>query len=104
MDVFLTYPMHQIPRYILILHELITHSSQFNQNECKSLQNAKEKLEELSKIMHDEVSETENIRCNLAIEKLIVDRCDCLLDANQVFIREGMKENSFAKYYLTFFK
>jgi Ras-specific guanine nucleotide-releasing factor 1 len=40
--------------------------------------------------MHDEVSETENIRCNLAIEKMIVDSCDCLLDANQVFIREGL--------------
>lgn len=89
LDVFLTYPMHQIPRYILILHELISHSSQFNQNEWNSLQNAKMKLEELSKIMHNEVSETENIRYNLAIEKMIVDRCDCLLDANQLFIREG---------------
>lgn len=40
--------------------------------------------------MHDEVSETENIRCNLAIEKQIVEGCECLLDANQVFIREGL--------------
>lgn len=40
--------------------------------------------------MHDEVSETENIRCNLAIEKMIVEGCECLLDANQVFIREGL--------------
>lgn len=39
--------------------------------------------------MHDEVSETENIRCNLAIEKMIVEGCDVILDANQVFIREG---------------
>ena len=40
--------------------------------------------------MHDEVSETENIRCNLAIEKTIVEGCDCLLDVSQVFIREGL--------------
>ncbi len=41
--------------------------------------------------MRDEVSETENIRCNLAIEKTIVEGCECLLDANQLFIREGLK-------------
>lgn len=40
--------------------------------------------------MHDEVSETENIRCNLGIEKMIVEGCEVILDANQVFIREGM--------------
>jgi Ras-specific guanine nucleotide-releasing factor 1 len=40
--------------------------------------------------MHDEVSETENIRTNLAIEKMIVEGCDVILDANQVFIREGL--------------
>ena len=39
--------------------------------------------------MHDEVSETENIRCNLGIEKMIIEGCECLLDANQLFIREG---------------
>ena len=69
---------------------MIAHTSHNNVNECNSLKNAKAKLEELSKVMHDEVSETENIRCNLGIEKMIVDRCDCLLDANQVFIREGL--------------
>lgn len=39
--------------------------------------------------MHDEVSETENIRNNLAIERIIVGGCDILLDVNQVFIRKG---------------
>jgi hypothetical protein len=39
--------------------------------------------------MHDEVSETENIRRNLSIEKNIIEGCECLLDADQVFIREG---------------
>ena len=42
------------------------------------------------KSMHDEVSETENIRCNLGIEKMIVEGCDVILDANQVFIKEGL--------------
>lgn len=39
--------------------------------------------------MHDEVSETENIRKNLAIERIIIGGCDVLLDVNQVFIRQG---------------
>ncbi|KAF7262027.1 hypothetical protein EG68_00650 [Paragonimus skrjabini miyazakii] len=42
-----------------------------------------------AQIMHDEVSETENIRKNLAIERMIVDGCDLLLDVNQVFVRQG---------------
>ena len=40
--------------------------------------------------MHDEVSETENIRKNLAIERLFADGCELLLDSNQVFIRQGI--------------
>lgn len=36
--------------------------------------------------MHDEVSETENIRKNLAIERMIIGGCDILLDVNQVRI------------------
>lgn len=39
--------------------------------------------------MHDEVSETENLRKNLAIERMIVEGCDILLDVNQVFVRQG---------------
>ena len=39
--------------------------------------------------MHDEVSETENIRKNLSIERIIVGGCDILLDVNQVFVRQG---------------
>lgn len=40
--------------------------------------------------MHDEVSETENLRKNLAVERMIVEGCDILLDVNQVFVRQGM--------------
>lgn len=39
--------------------------------------------------MHDEVSETENIRKNLALERIIIGGCDILLDVNQVFVRQG---------------
>lgn len=39
--------------------------------------------------MHDEVSDTENIRKNLAIERTIVEGCDILLDTSQTFIRQG---------------
>jgi hypothetical protein len=35
------------------------------------------------------VSETENIRKNLAIERMIVEGCDILLDVNQIFVRQG---------------
>jgi hypothetical protein len=36
-----------------------------------------------------QVSETENLRKNLAVERLIVEGCDILLDVNQVFVRQG---------------
>lgn len=39
--------------------------------------------------MHDEVSETEHIRANLAIERSIAEGCDILLDVNQVLCRQG---------------
>jgi len=57
--------------------------------ERKSLEAARTQLEELSRQMHDEVSETENLRKNLAIERMIVEGCDILLDVNQVFVRQG---------------
>lgn len=41
--------------------------------------------------MHDEVSETENIRKNLAIERMIVEGCEVLLDTSQTFVRQGQK-------------
>ncbi|KAL1382835.1 hypothetical protein pipiens_013191 [Culex pipiens pipiens] len=83
-----TYPMHQIPRYIITLHELLAHTPH-DRVERKSLQNARQQLEDLSRQMHDEVSETENLRKNLAVERMIVEGCDILLDVNQVFVRQG---------------
>ncbi|XP_030755990.1 ras-specific guanine nucleotide-releasing factor 2-like [Sitophilus oryzae] len=88
LETFLTYPMHQIPRYIITLHELLAHTP-FEHVERKNLEAAQVELETLSKQMHDEVSETENIRKNLAIERNIVEGCDILLDVNQVFVRQG---------------
>ncbi|KAM9307119.1 ras-specific guanine nucleotide-releasing factor 2 [Pholidichthys leucotaenia] len=88
LETFLTYPMFQIPRYIITLHELLAHTP-YEHVERKSLEFAKSKLEELSKIMHDEVSDTENIRKNLAIERMIVEGCDILLDTSQTFVRQG---------------
>ncbi|KAI5722995.1 hypothetical protein M8J76_016750 [Diaphorina citri] len=88
LEMFLTFPMHQIPRYIVTLHELLAHTPH-DHVERKSLQNARQQLEDLSRQMHDEVSETENLRKNLAVERLIVEGCDILLDVNQVFVRQG---------------
>uniref|UniRef100_A0A3Q3K9P3 Ras protein-specific guanine nucleotide-releasing factor 2a n=1 Tax=Monopterus albus TaxID=43700 RepID=A0A3Q3K9P3_MONAL len=88
LETFLTYPMFQIPRYIITLHELLVHTPH-EHVERKSLEFAKSKLEELSKMMHDEVSDTENIRKNLAIERMIVEGCDILLDTSQTFVRQG---------------
>uniref|UniRef100_A0A8C9TGW8 Ras protein-specific guanine nucleotide-releasing factor 2b n=1 Tax=Scleropages formosus TaxID=113540 RepID=A0A8C9TGW8_SCLFO len=81
LETFLTYPMFQIPRYIITLHELLAHTPH-EHVERKSLEFAKSKLEELSRVMHDEVSDTENIRKNLAIERMIVEGCDILLDTS----------------------
>uniref|UniRef100_A0A096M6L8 Ras protein specific guanine nucleotide releasing factor 2 n=1 Tax=Poecilia formosa TaxID=48698 RepID=A0A096M6L8_POEFO len=89
LETFLTYPMFQIPRYIITLHELLAHTPH-EHVERKSLEFAKSKLEELSnRMMHDEVSDTENIRKNLAIERMIVEGCDILLDTSQTFVRQG---------------
>uniref|UniRef100_A0A1I8IW63 Ras-specific guanine nucleotide-releasing factor 2 n=1 Tax=Macrostomum lignano TaxID=282301 RepID=A0A1I8IW63_9PLAT len=88
METFLTYPMHQIPRYIVTLHELLAHTPH-DHVDRQQLEFAKSKLEDLSHAMHDEVSETENIRKNLAIERMIVEGCDILLDVNQIFVRQG---------------
>ncbi|XP_018899919.1 ras-specific guanine nucleotide-releasing factor 1 isoform X2 [Bemisia tabaci] len=88
LEFFLTYPMHQVPRYIITLHELLAHTPH-DHVERKSLQNAQQQLEDLSRQMHDEVSETENLRKNLAVERMIVEGCDILLDVNQVFVRQG---------------
>ena len=41
-------------------------------------------------MMHDEISDTENIRKLLAIDRSIIEGCDILLDAKQTFIREGV--------------
>ncbi|GIY87000.1 ras-specific guanine nucleotide-releasing factor 2 [Caerostris darwini] len=90
LETFLTYPMHQVPRYIITLHELLAHTPH-NHVERKSLENARAKLEELSRQMHDEVSETENIRKNLATERMIAGGCDILLDVNQVFVRQVVR-------------
>ncbi|KAG7253690.1 hypothetical protein CRUP_026022, partial [Coryphaenoides rupestris] len=88
LETFLTYPMFQIPRYIITLHELLAHTPH-EHVERKSLEFAKSKLEELSKMIHDEVSDTENIRKNLAIERMIVEGCEILLDTSQTFVRQG---------------
>ncbi|KAG7300104.1 hypothetical protein JYU34_015643 [Plutella xylostella] len=87
LETFLTYPMHQIPRYIITLHELLAHTPH-DHVERRSLQHARAQLEELSRQMHDEVSETENLRKNLEVERMIIEGCDILLDVNQVFIRQ----------------
>ncbi|CAH1974509.1 unnamed protein product [Acanthoscelides obtectus] len=77
-----------VPRYIITLHELLAHTPH-DHVERKSLQNARQQLEDLSRMMHDEVSETENLRKNLAVERMIIEGCDILLDVNQVFVRQG---------------
>lgn len=78
----------QVPRYIITLHELLAHTPH-DHVERKSLSNARQQLEDLSRQMRDEVSETENLRKNLAVERMIVEGCDILLDVNQVFVRQG---------------
>lgn len=49
LEQFLTYPMHQIPRYIITLHELLAHTP-FDHVERPSLQHARQQLEDLSRL------------------------------------------------------
>ena len=49
LEQFLTYPMNQIPRYIVTLHELLAHTPH-DHVERKSLEYAKNRLEELSRV------------------------------------------------------
>ncbi|KAF8565836.1 hypothetical protein P879_01844, partial [Paragonimus westermani] len=46
---FLTYPMHQIPRYIITLHELLAHTPH-DHVDRKKLEYAKSKLEQISHV------------------------------------------------------
>lgn len=87
-NVVLIVTLQQVPRYIITLHELLAHTP-FDHVERKSLLSARQQLEDLSRQMHDEVSETENLRKNLSVERMIVEGCDILLDVNQVFVRQG---------------
>lgn len=84
------------------MHELLAHTPH-DHVERKSLQNARQQLEDLSRQMHDEVSETENLRKNLAVERMIVEGCDILLDVNQVFVRQGKLANYILKFFISFY-
>lgn len=88
LEYFLTAPMYRVPAYIITLHDLLA-LTPHDHVERNTLQYAQSVLEDLSTVMHDEVSETENIRKNLSIERQIVEGCDMLLDVNQIFIRQG---------------
>lgn len=57
LETFLTYPMHQIPRYIITLHELLAHTPH-DHVERKSLQNARQQLEDLSRWCRLVINET----------------------------------------------
>ena len=53
--------MLQVPRYIITLHEVLAHTPH-DHVERKSLQNARQQLEDLSRQMHDEVTIIEIVR------------------------------------------
>ncbi|CAG9763451.1 unnamed protein product [Ceutorhynchus assimilis] len=88
LETFLNYPMQSVPRYIRTLRELLAHTP-LEHVERKTLEAVLAQLENLSKQIHDEVSETENLRKNLAVERMIVEGCDILLDVEQTFVRKG---------------
>uniref|UniRef100_A0A669EB13 Ras protein specific guanine nucleotide releasing factor 1 n=1 Tax=Oreochromis niloticus TaxID=8128 RepID=A0A669EB13_ORENI len=89
LETFLTYPMFQVSSFvsliytrnkgrpICLLHRCSLEPCFFHVVFC------------FLRIMHDEVSETENIRKNLAIERMIVEGCEILLDTSQTFVRQA---------------
>jgi uncharacterized protein (UPF0276 family) len=54
------------------------------------------KKHDFSSRVCSQVSETENLRKNLAVERMIVEGCDILLDVNQVFVRQGERAFAYA--------
>ena len=58
--------------------------------EYTSLQSVVKVLEQLEKMVHEEVSSASNIRQTLEIERRIVGGCPALLDKEQVLVREGL--------------
>ncbi|XP_037078943.1 ras-specific guanine nucleotide-releasing factor 1-like [Pollicipes pollicipes] len=88
LETFLTYPMHQIPRYIVTLHELLAHTPH-NHVERRSLDEARRQLEHLSRQMQDEMSEVECTLRSVAIERRMMQGCDLLFDVNQVLTAQG---------------
>uniref|UniRef100_A0A8C2G9K4 Ras protein-specific guanine nucleotide-releasing factor 2a n=1 Tax=Cyprinus carpio TaxID=7962 RepID=A0A8C2G9K4_CYPCA len=78
LETFLTYPMFQA---LITLSHVMVH--------CRPTHISAKHLQISLLMMHDEVSDTENIRKNLAIERMIVEGCDILLDTSQTFVRQG---------------
>lgn len=60
-------------------------------------------FKEILLFMNKQVSETENLRKNLAVERMIVEGCDILLDVNQVFVRQG-NNNPFNNFFCSLAK
>uniref|UniRef100_A0AAY4BYS7 Ras-specific guanine nucleotide-releasing factor 2 n=1 Tax=Denticeps clupeoides TaxID=299321 RepID=A0AAY4BYS7_9TELE len=69
LETFLTYPMFQIPRYIITLHELLAHTPH-EHVERKSLEFAKSKLEELSRPHKQKGKDELEIDVNLGIAQM----------------------------------
>uniref|UniRef100_A0A3P8TPJ6 Ras protein specific guanine nucleotide releasing factor 1 n=1 Tax=Amphiprion percula TaxID=161767 RepID=A0A3P8TPJ6_AMPPE len=78
LETFLTYPMFQVSSFVSLI---------YTRNKGRPL--GRTFHHPNTRIMHDEVSETENIRKNLAIERMIVEGCEILLDTSQTFVRQG---------------
>jgi len=58
--------------------------------EYTPLQSVVEVLEQLHKLICEEVFSTSNIRQTLEIERRIIGGCPALLDKEQVLVREGL--------------
>ena len=67
--------------------------------EYTSLQSVVKVLEQLHKLVCEEVSSTSNIRQTLEIERRIIGGCPALLDKEQVLVREGLN-NKFESCFL----
>lgn len=80
LETFLTYPMHQIPRYIITLHEILAHTPH-EHVERRSLENARVQLEHLSRQMHDEVIFLFYVNNFFSFPKFVINTCHILTDA-----------------------
>lgn len=88
LETLLVAPVHQFPRYVAHLRNLVLHTPN-DHVEADKLSAALARLEEVSDSILERTSEAENSRLLMTIERRFADGCPVLLDPDLSYVREG---------------